>query len=84
MQLHSEGTQNGASFQQKVPFELALKGCVGINAEMDTLIQAEKVIYRAGQEAEVKLDYCSFNRLCVLGCYPAWFSVGRPGAQLAM
>lgn len=63
MQLHTKETQNGASFQQKVPSELALKGCVGLDAEMDTLIQAERVIRRAGQEAEVKFDYC-FLALC--------------------
>lgn len=66
MQLHVEGMQNGASFEQKVPFELALKGCVGLDAEMDTLIQDERVMCRAGQEAEVKLGSWSFNRLCVL------------------
>lgn len=73
MQLNMEGMRNGASFQQKVPFELVLKGCVGLGAEMDTLIQAEKVTCRTGQEAEVELDHGSLNSFCVLRCYPACF-----------
>lgn len=73
MQLNKEGMWNGASFQQKVPFELALKGCVGLGAEMDTLIQAERATCRTGQEAEVKLDHGSLNSFCMLRCYPAYF-----------
>ena len=64
MQLHTQRIGNGASFQQKVPFELALKRCVGLDAEMDTLIQAEGVTCRASKKQ--KVGNCSLNRLCVL------------------